>query len=139
MHVSISNKTETYNSHQAKRRTTTSNTIRIEKSCLVVNYFPPQPSKNIKQLLFGCENHTRSALLAGGAGGIGALWAKHLSAESMILLGRSVREAVGPMKVVEQLMQGALLKTFSKDVRVWNSEYLLVVFVVFVLGWVSRF
>ena len=78
-------------------------------------------------------------MLAGGAGGIGALWAKHLSAESMILLGRSVREAVGPMKVVEQLMQGALLKTFSKDVRVWNSEYLLVVFVVFVLGWVSRF
>lgn len=49
----------------------------------------------------------RSALLAGGAGGIGALWAKHLSAESLILLGRSLREAVGPMKVVEQLMRGA--------------------------------
>jgi len=72
----------------------------------VVNGFPPQASIK-KNMFVWLPNGTRSALLAGGAGGIGALWAKHLSVESLILLGRSLREAVGPMKVVEQLMRGA--------------------------------
>ena len=44
----------------------------------------------------------RSILLAGGLGGIGALWAQHLSAETLLLLGRRPAWAVQQRRAVLQ-------------------------------------
>ncbi|CAE8611485.1 unnamed protein product [Polarella glacialis] len=49
----------------------------------------------------------RAVLLAGGAGGIGALWAQRMQAETVILLGRSPAGAVRPRRALKQLSGGA--------------------------------
>eukprot|EP00435_Cladocopium_sp_Y103_P045304 s161_g13.t1 len=58
--------------------------------------------QNRLQVLMQC----RSILLAGGAGGIGALWAEHLSADAVLLLGRRPQKALALQRRLERLRRG---------------------------------
>ena len=50
------------------------------------------------------QTPSRSILLAGGLGGIGSLWAEHLGAEQLLLLGRRPSSAV--QRHLEALRRG---------------------------------
>ncbi|CAJ1449897.1 unnamed protein product, partial [Effrenium voratum] len=76
--------------------------------------------KSVKLSKKASPERLRAALLAGGAGGVGTLWASHLNADSLILLGR----APASRKHALQLLEAGTAAVRYLQVDVGNKEHL---------------